>query len=92
MQSAGGRDLTTTALQQLFVMNSEFMHEAAADLAASAASEPDSNVRLQSLFRKALGREPTPHELTLAINFLESGSLDQYAQVLLATNEEIFWP
>jgi len=92
MQSAGGRDLTVTPLQQLFVMNSEFMHEAAAELAAAVASEAESSARLQTLFRRALGREPTLRELDLALDFLQSGSLEQYAQVLLSTNEEIFWP
>jgi len=28
----------------------------------------------------------------LALDFLQSGSQEQYAQVLLSTNEEIFWP
>jgi hypothetical protein len=92
MQSAGSRDLTVTPLQQLFVMNSEFMHEAAAELAAAARSEAESSPRLQALFRRALGREPSPRELDMAIDFLQSGSLEQYAQVLLSTNEEIFWP
>ena len=41
MQTAGGRDLTITPLQQLFVMNSAFMHEAAAALAEAVAQEPD---------------------------------------------------
>jgi hypothetical protein len=92
MQSAGSRDVTVTPLQQLFVMNSEFMHEAAAELAAGVISEAESSVQLQTLFRRALGREPTARELDLAVDFLESGSLEQYAQVLLSTNEEIFWP
>jgi hypothetical protein len=92
MQSAGGRDLTITPLQQLFVMNSEFMHEAAAELAAAVANEPESAARLQALFRKVLGRDATPHELDLGLSFLKNGSLEQYAQVLLATNEVIFWP
>jgi hypothetical protein len=92
MQSAGGRDLTVTPLQQLFVMNSEFMHEAAAELAAATSSEAESDARLQFLFRRVLGREPTRRELELALDFLQGGSLEQYAQVLLSTNEEIFWP
>jgi uncharacterized protein DUF1553 len=92
MQSAGSRELTVTPLQQLFVMNSEFMHEAAAELAEAARSEAENSARLQNLFRRALGREPSLRELNLALDFLQSGSLEQYAQVLLSTNEEIFWP
>ncbi len=38
MQTAGGRELTITPLQQLFVMNSPFMHEAAVALAANGRS------------------------------------------------------
>src|SRR5262249_29601750 len=92
MQSAGSRDLTVTPLQQLFVMNSEFMHEAAAELATAAASEAETSKQLQFVFRHALGREPRQRELDLALDFLRSGSLEQYAKVLLSTNEEIFWP
>jgi len=76
----------------LFVMNSEFMHEAAAELAGAASSEAETSARLQILFHRALGREPSSRELDLALDFLRSGSIAEYAQVLLSTNEEIFWP
>ncbi len=92
MQTAGGRELTITPLQQLFVMNSAFVHDAAAELAEAVAPEPDNSARVQVLFRKILGRDPAPKELDLALGFLEGGSIAQYAQVLLSTNEEIFWP
>ena len=92
MQSASGRDLTITPLQQLFVMNSEFIHDAAANVATAVADEPNDAARIQALFRKILGREATAHELAGALSFLPGGSLEQYAQVLLSTNEEIFWP
>src|SRR5262249_49351607 len=74
MQSAGSRDLTVTPLQQLFVMNSEFMHEAAAELATVAGSEAENDARLKALFRRALGREPRQRELDLALDFLRGGS------------------
>lgn len=92
MQSASGRDLTITPLQQLFVMNSAFMHEAATELAAAVADNSTSTARLQALFRGVLGRDATPYEMDVAIEFLRNGSLDEFAQVLLATNEVIFWP
>ena len=41
---------------------------------------------------QALNREPSPKELDLALSYLEKGTLAQYAQALLATNEVIFWP
>jgi hypothetical protein len=92
MQSSGSRDLTVTPLQQLFVMNSEFMHEAAAELATTASSEAENIAQLRTLFRRALGRDPNSRELKMAVDFLQNGSLEHYAQVLLSTNEEIFWP
>jgi hypothetical protein len=92
MQTAGVRDLTITPLQQLFVLNSEFMHESAVALAANAANEPDIKARVQSLYRNILGRNPSPNELDLALSYLANGTIEQYAQVLLSTNEEIFWP
>jgi hypothetical protein len=92
MQTAGGRELTITPLQQLFVMNSEFMHDAAAALASAVAPEQDDSARLRMLFRRILGRDPSATELDLALGFLEGGSIEQYAQVLLSSNEVIFWP
>jgi hypothetical protein len=92
MQTAGTRDLTTTPLQQLFVMNSAFMGQAAKSLANAVGSEPDQAAAVRALFRKALSRDATPTELDLAQTFLATGTLEQYAQALLSTNEVIFWP
>jgi hypothetical protein len=39
-----------------------------------------------------LARDPSQEEVALAVEYLKNGSLEQYAQVLLSTNEEIFWP
>ena len=33
-----------------------------------------------------------PQELDLAQSYLTQGTVEQYAKVLLSTNEEIFWP
>jgi len=44
------------------------------------------------MYRRALDREPAPKELDLALSYLDKGSLAEYAQALLATNEVIFWP
>ena len=92
MQTAGTRDLTTTPLQQLFVMNSAFMQKAAKSLADAVSSEPDQGAALRALFRKTLSRDATPAELDLAQSFLATGTIEQYAQALLSTNEVIFWP
>ena len=89
IQTAGGRDLTTTSLQQLFLMNSPMVHQLAAALAKSVESSPD---KLQGLYRKVLSRDPTPKERDLAQSYLAQATLEEYAKVLLSTNEEIFWP
>ncbi len=92
MQTSGGRDLTTTSLQQLFIMNSPFMHKASAALVESVKDQPDGAAMLRDLYRKILARDPTPKELDLALSYLSNGTLEQYTQALLSTNEVIFWP
>lgn len=95
MQTSGGRDLTTTSLQQLFVMNSAFMHDQAVALAANVAKQRDAGMtmKLRSMYRKVLSREPSSNEMDLAFRYVGTGgTLEQYAQILLSTNEEIFWP
>jgi Protein of unknown function (DUF1553) len=91
-QTSPGRDLTTTSLQQLFVMNSAFMYRQAAKLAKALEPEPDNAARIRGLYRKVLARDPGSKEMDLALSYLNQGTMEQYAQVLLSTNEEIFWP
>ena len=91
MQTAGGRDLTTTSLQQLFLMNSPFVHNLAGELAKSVEGEADNTAKVRALYRKILARDPSAKELDLAATYLNGSTLDEYAQVLLSTNEEIFW-
>jgi hypothetical protein len=91
MQTSSGRDLTTTSLQQLFLMNSTFIHNLAGTLAKSVDGESDTPAKVRALYRKILSRDPSAKELDLAATFLNGSSLDEYAQVLLSTNEEIFW-
>jgi hypothetical protein len=92
MQTAGGRELTTNALQQFFVMNSAFMHDEALALEKLTNEQTGNAEKVRLLYRKALSRDPSPKELDLALSYLSNGTMDQYAQVLLSTNEEIFWP
>lgn len=91
MQTSGGRDLTITSLQQLFLMNSPFLHNLSGTLAKSVAGESDVPAKVRALYRKILSRDPSAKELELAVAFLNGSSVDEYAQVLLSTNEEIFW-
>jgi hypothetical protein len=86
------RDATISPLQQLFVMNSEFVQNRAESLSRSVEREPDTNAQVRGLYRRLLGRDPIDNELQLASQFLQTATLGQYAQALLATNEVIFWP
>ncbi len=92
METSPGRYLTTTPLQQLFVLNSAFMQEKAVTIANTAAREPDSKAAVRSLYKKILAREPDADEVDLALSYLNGGTLAQYAQVLLSSNEVTFWP
>jgi len=92
MQTSPGRDLTTTPLQQLFVMNSAFMQQQADLLAKSAANAPDTESKVRVLFRKILARDPAPKEMDFGVTYLAENTLTRYAQALLSINEVIFWP
>ncbi len=92
MQSSGWRDQTTTSLQQLFVLNSTFVRDAALALAKAVGELPTEDAKMRELYRRVLSRDPSPKELDLALSFLSKGTVERYAQVLLSTNEEIFWP
>jgi hypothetical protein len=100
IQTAGARDLTVTSLQQLFLMNSPWIHNLAEALATAAAASTDAEAQARDLYGKILGRDPTARESAMAAAYLskppEAGAketpLVQYAKILLSTNEEIFWP
>jgi hypothetical protein len=90
-QHSPQRELTTTPLQQLFVMNSPFLQQQAETL-AKRAEAADRSAAVRTLYRDALARDPKPKELDLALSYLENATMAQYAQALLSTNELIFWP
>ncbi len=73
-------------------MNSSFMHKQASALAKSVEDEPGDAEKMRALYRKILARDPSAKELDMALSYLTQGTIEQYAQVLLSTNEEIFWP
>jgi len=67
----GQRDATTVATQALYLMNSTFANEQAKAAAERLIKEsPEAMVRLENLFRRALGRAPTAAENTAAMKFL----------------------
>ncbi len=90
--SSPQRELTTSPLQQLFVMNSPFMKDRATELAKLTESQTENTAKVREMYRRALQRDPSPRELDLALSYLDKATPTDYAQALLATNEVIFWP
>ncbi|HEY2012814.1 MAG TPA: DUF1553 domain-containing protein, partial [Bryobacteraceae bacterium] len=86
------RELTTTPLQQLFVMNSPFIQAQAEALVKRVEGEPDDAAKIRAMYRRVVDRDPSPKELDLAMSYLSDSTLAQYAQALLSSNEVIFWP
>lgn len=93
---------TTVPQQALFLMNSPFAIERARRLVqrldAEEVTEP--SMRVRRLYQLAYGREPEPFEIERAIAFLTAaqadregtglGAWEQFAQVLLMSNEFVF--
>jgi hypothetical protein len=65
------RVITTVPMQQLFVLNSEFMIRQAKSLAVRLTSESlaDDNARIDRAYRLVLGRAPQERERQLAQSF-----------------------
>ena len=95
--TSGARPVTIVPLQQLFVLNSEFMIARARGLAAKlTGEEKDDAARIGQAFVRVYGRAATEPEIRLGLAFLRSaekstlGPWVQYAQVLLSANEFAF--
>lgn len=94
------RAVTTVPLQQLFVLNSDFMAQRAKALAARIEKEAsqDLDLRLGYAFELLYQRPATPADIALARSFLESSSEEkskltpwqQYVMALLAANEFMY--
>jgi hypothetical protein len=91
MQTSAGPRPHHHVAAAAFLMNSPFIHNLAGTLAKSVDGESDTPAKVRALYRKILSRDPSAQELDLAATFLKGSTLDEYAQVLLSTNEEIFW-
>jgi mono/diheme cytochrome c family protein len=102
--TSGTRSVTIVPLQQLFVLNSDFMIARARGLAARlAAEEKDDRSRIHKAFVRLYGRPPSAREIQLGLAFLTAPETEtageartalsrweQYAQVLLGANEFTF--
>jgi mono/diheme cytochrome c family protein/cytochrome c553 len=97
------RVITTVPMQQLFVLNSEFMVQQAKGLAARIAGEKSADgksleepARIERVYRWVLGRTPRADEREMVGRFLATAAeerdakltpWEQLAQALLSTNE-----
>ena len=97
------RPKTTVPQQALFAMNSPFVLEQVQQLSArpEIAGEADPAKRVEAIYRIVLARSPEPAEIELALKFIQTPAVEgqpasklsaweQYAQVLLSTNEFVF--
>jgi hypothetical protein len=94
---SASRTPTTTPLQQLFVLNSDFMRRAATALAGRlSAAGPDDAGRVRRAYLLLYGRPATLAEERLGQQFLAGCGADrqeawrEYAQVLLSSNEFLY--
>jgi len=95
--TSGTRPVTIVPLQQLFVLNSEFMVARARSLAAKLTTEEkDDAIRIRKAFLRVFGRPAREREIQMGLAFLHTvektvlSPWEQYAQVLLSTNEFAF--
>ena len=91
------RSVTTSPAQKLFMLNSPFMIERAKAFASRMTASADKDeTRIRNAYRILFAREPDRDELAVALGYLSrpgSGDIsrwDQYAQMLLASNEMLY--
>ena len=92
--SAEQRLASSTPVQQLFLMNSEFIAQRAEALATRAdlIGEEDPAAKVERLYRLVLGRQVRPDELSACLDFVGASAepWPELAKLLLTTNESIF--
>ena len=95
------RVITTVPMQQLFVLNSDFIVRQAKALAAQLAAETtDDEPRIELAYRRVFGRPPQDRERQFVRDFMSASAAggdtiklstwEQIAQALLASNEFVF--
>jgi len=92
---SAGRVPTTTPLQGLFVLNSPLMQAQSAALVRRLKAETPGGIeeRVRRAYLLLYGRPATEGQVRLAVEFLKAGSdaaWEEYAQVLLGSNEFLF--
>jgi hypothetical protein len=86
------RNITTTALQSLALLNNEFMLKQADYFAVRLAENPDSSPteQVSLAFRSAFGRQPSTAESTASMAFIKSAGLAAFCRALLNANEFVY--
>jgi hypothetical protein len=79
------RVVTNVPLQRLFMMNSSFVEDQAAGLAKRLTGDDPQRVR--QAYRILYGRAPSADELQLGLAFVAKSNWNEYARVLLNSNE-----
>lgn len=97
--TSGQRTVTTVPLQQLFVLNSDFMLARAKSLAARLRRDAsDDGARISRGYELLFNRQPSAEEETVGRDYLTAASTDssglspweQYCLALLGSNEFVF--
>lgn len=86
------RNVTTTALQSLALLNNDFMLRQSGYFANRVQSEvgDDPAKQVEQAFRLAFGRQPSTAETTAATKLVQSRGLVQLCRMLLNANEFIY--
>ena len=91
------RSVTTTPIQKLFMLNSPFMQRRASVFSVRLQGMAESDdARVTAAYRILFGRDPVSRELDIALGFLRKPNAsdvtrwEQYAQLLLASNEMLY--
>lgn len=100
--SCSRRQVSTVALQPLFMLNSKFMERRAKKLAKNIVAEAGNDHRQQvkRVFQSVLGRTPNKNEMSRSLAFLQSDAsakeqgmrLSMLSHALLNLNEFIYIP
>jgi hypothetical protein len=90
--SYGARNVSTVPTQALTLMNNAFVTRQAQLLAdrINGMAGTDTAKQIETAYRLALARPPTPRELTLARELVEGRSLEDFTNVLLNLNEFLY--
>jgi mono/diheme cytochrome c family protein len=87
------RVMTSTPLQGLFLLNSDFVAKQSAALASRLQVGGDDAARMHKIYQSLFYRQPTPEELRLGLDYLRKAggqAWERYAQVLLTSNEFLY--